>query len=171
MNYISSGKFVAVHGLKGILVFRHELGKKSGLQEVNAIFTEEGRKNMIPWFVEKAAVRSGNETYVKLEGINDRGAAGKLLQKEVWLTEPDFNKLADKSAPANLLGYLLLDKKEKLSEILEIIEQPHQLICRIELKGKEVLVPLNDAFLKKIDHKKREVIVDLPDGLIDVYLA
>jgi 16S rRNA processing protein RimM len=43
------------------------------------------------------------------------------------------------------------------------------LLCRIELSQKEVLIPLNESFLKKIDHKKKEVIVELPEGLIDIY--
>jgi 16S rRNA processing protein RimM len=40
----------------------------------------------------------------------------------------------------------------------------------IELNKKEVLIPINESFLKKIDHKKKEVVVELPEGLIDVYL-
>ena len=107
---------------------------------------------------------------MKLENINTREAAAKLSQKEVWLTEEDFKRLSAKSAPANLLGYTIINDKERLSEILEVIEQPHQLLCRLELKGKEVLIPINEMFLKKIDHKKKEVIVDLPEGLIEIYL-
>jgi 16S rRNA processing protein RimM len=99
---------------------------------------------------------------LKLETINTREAAAKLSQKEVWLAEEDFKKHAAKSAPANLLGYTIINDKERLSEILEVIEQPHQLLCRIELNQKEVLIPLNESFLKKIDHKKKEVIVELP---------
>jgi len=44
------------------------------------------------------------------------------------------------------------------------------MLCRIEINKKEVLIPINESFLKKIDHKKKEVIVELPEGLIDVYL-
>jgi 16S rRNA processing protein RimM len=51
-----------------------------------------------------------------------------------------------------------------------VIEQPHQLLCRLEIESKEVLIPLNEAFLQKIDHRKKQVIVELPDGLLDIYL-
>jgi 16S rRNA processing protein RimM len=169
MQYFKAGKLVAVHGLKGELIFKHELGKKTSLKELKAIFIEERKNSFLPWFIESAKAKSANEVVLKLETINTREAAAKLSQKEVWLAEEDFKKHAAKSAPANLLGYTIINDKERLSEILEVIEQPHQLLCRIELNQKEVLIPLNESFLKKIDHKKKEVIVELPEGLIDIY--
>ena len=170
MNYFKAGKLVAIHGLKGEFILKHTLGKKTSLKDLNAIFIEDRKDSFIPWFIESAKARSANEIVLKLETINTREAAAKLSQKEVWLTEEDFKKHSAKSAPANLLGYTIINAKERLSEILEVIEQPHQLLCRIELNEKEVLIPLNENFLKKIDHRKKEVIVELPDGLIDVYL-
>jgi len=35
--------------------------------------------------------------------------------------------------------------KRTLGIILEVVEQPHQLLCRLEIKGKEVLIPLNEG--------------------------
>jgi 16S rRNA processing protein RimM len=170
MNYYKAGKLVAVHGVKGELIFKHELGKKTSLKELKAIFIEDRKDSFLPWFIEWAKSRSVNEILLKLETINTREAAIKLAQKEVWLPEGEFKKHSAKTAPANLLGYTIINGKERLSEILEVIEQPHQLLCRIELSKKEVLIPINESFLKKIDHKKKEVIVELPDGLLDVYL-
>ena len=170
MNYFKAGKLVAVHGLKGELIFKHELGKRSSLKDVKAIFIEDKKDSFFPWFVQGTRIKTGSEIYLQLEGIDTREKAAKLSQKEIWLTEEDFKRLSAKSAPANLLGYTIINDKERLSEILEVIEQPHQLLCRIEINKKEVLIPINEMFLKKIDHKKKEVIVELPDGLLDVYL-
>ena len=170
MNYFKTGKLVAASGLKGELIFKHELGKKTSLKDLKTIFTEDKKDSFFPWFIESTKIKSENEIYLKLEGIDTREAAAKLFPKEVWLTETDFKKYAAKSAPASLLGYTIINGKEKLSEVLEIIEQPHQLLCRLEIKNKEVLIPVNESFLKKIDHKKKEVIVELPDGLLDIYL-
>ncbi|TMI66153.1 MAG: 16S rRNA processing protein RimM [Bacteroidetes bacterium] len=170
MQYFKAGKLVAVHGLKGELVLKHELGKKSSLKDVKAVFIEDRKDSFLPWFVESTKIKSENEIYIKLEGLETRETASKLTPKEVWLIEDDFKRLSAKSAPANLLGYTIINNKERLSEILEVIEQPHQLLCRMELNEKEVLIPLNESFLKKIDHRKKEVIVELPEGLLDIYL-
>lgn len=169
IQYYKAGKLVAVYGLKGELLLKHELGKKSSLKNVKTVFIEDKKDSFLPWFVESAKIKTDNETYIKLEGIDTREAAAKISQKEIWLTEEDFKRLSAKSTPANLLGYTIVNNKERLSEILEVIEQPHQLLCRIELNSKEVLIPINESFLKKIDHRKKEVVVELPQGLLDIY--
>nr|MBA3674377.1 16S rRNA processing protein RimM [Chitinophagaceae bacterium] len=95
--------------------------------------------------------------------------AHKLIQKEIWLLENDFKKFANKSAPISLLGFTMINEEEDLGEILEIIEQPHQVLCKILLNDKEALIPIHEEFLNKIDKKNRKVYVTLPDGLLDIY--
>jgi 16S rRNA processing protein RimM len=169
-EYFTIGKIVAAHGLKGEILFLHELGKKTSLKGLKAIFIEEKKNSFIPWFVESATIKSATEIYLKLEGINSREAAIKFIQKKLWIPEADHKKFAAKSIPANLLGYNIISNKEPLGEILEIIEQPHQLLCRLEIKGKEVLIPLHEESLEKIDHRQKQVLVILPEGLLDIYM-
>ena len=170
MQYFKTGKLVAVHGVKGELILKHELGKKTSLKDLKVVFIEDKKDSFFPFFIESTKIKSGNEILIKLESIDSREAAAKISQKEIWFTEEDFKKYAAKSAPASLLGYTIINNKERLSEILEVVEQPHQILCRIELKSKEVLIPINESFLIKIDHKKKEVVVDLPEGLLEIYL-
>jgi 16S rRNA processing protein RimM len=170
-EYFKIGKLVAVHGLHGELLLKHELGKKTSLKGLQAIFVEEKKNSYLPWFIESTKIKSDNEIYLKLEGINARETATKLTQKEIWLPEIEFKKFAAKTAPASLLGYTIINNDEPLGEILELIEQPHQLLCRLEIKGKEVLIPLHEETLQKVNHKKKEVLVELPDGLLEIYLT
>lgn len=170
MEYYKIGKLVAVHGLNGELVLNHELGKKTSLKGLQALFIEEKKSSFIPWFIESTKIKSEEEILLKLEGVDTREAAMKLTQKEIWLPETDVKKFAAKSSPVNLLGYTIINQKESLGEILEVIEQPHQLLCRLEIQSKEVLIPLHEEFLRKVDHKKKQVIVELPDGLLEIYL-
>lgn len=169
-EYYKMGKIVAAFGLKGELVLKHTLGKKSTLKGLTALFIEEKKQSFLPWFLESAKIKSDDEVYIKLEGIDTREAAMKIAQKEIWIPEADFKKLAAKSAPGSILGYTIINNKEPLSEILEVIEQPHQLLCRLEVNNKEVLIPLNEQTIDKIDHKKKQVHVVLPDGLLEIYL-
>ena len=170
IEYFKIGKLVAVYGLQGELLLKHQLGKKTSLKGLQAIFVEEKKNSFLPWFIEATKIKSENEIFLRLEGINTREAAIKLTQKEIWVPETDFKKFAAKSAPASLLGYTIINNNEPLGEILELIEQPHQLLCRLEIKGKEVLIPLHEETLKKVNHSKKEVLVELPDGLLEIYL-
>lgn len=170
VKYFKIGKLVAAHGLKGELILKHELGKKTSLKGLQAIFIEERKDSFLPWFIENTKLKNEQEVYLRLEGVVTREAAIKLTQKEVWLTEPDLKKFAAKSSPINLLGYKIVSDGKILGEILEVIEQAHQMLCRLEVNSKEVLIPLNEDTLQKVDHKKKEVIVNLPEGLLEIYL-
>ncbi|MEO8403595.1 MAG: ribosome maturation factor RimM [Chitinophagaceae bacterium] len=172
MEYFKIGKFVAVHGLSGELLLKHTLGKKTSLKGLPAFFIEDKKNSFLPWFIETASIKNEEEIYLKIDGIDSREAAMKqLAQREVWVTADEFKKFASKKAPSSLLGYTIINETEPLGEILEIIEQPHQLLCRLQIQGKEVLIPLHEDTLKKADHKKRQVIVQLPEGLLDIYLT
>ena len=168
-NYRNIGKLVAVFGLQGELVLLHRLGRKTSLKGLKTIFLEEKKDVMLPWFIESTRIKSEEEIFLKLEGLDTKETARKVVQKEVWLTEEDFEQFAGKSAPISLVGFQLWQGEENLGEILEVIEQPHQVLCKIDLNGKEALIPVHAATLEKVDKKKRQVFVVLPDGLLDVY--
>ena len=170
MEYFKIGRFVATFGLKGELLLKHNLGKKSSLKDIKAVFVEEKKESFIPWFVEATKIRNEEETYIKIEGIDIREQAFKLTQKDVWVTEEDFKKYSAKSSPINLLGFEIVEEGKSLGKVLEVIEQPHQVLCRIEINGKEAYIPLHEETIVKIDRKKNQVIVSLPPGLLEIYL-
>ncbi|MCU0375932.1 MAG: 16S rRNA processing protein RimM [Chitinophagaceae bacterium] len=167
---ISVGRLAGAFGLKGDFVLVHSLGKKTALAGLKVVFVEITKGAPIPYFLQSAKAKSNTETLIKLEGVDTREAALKLLQKNVWLTEVDFQQHVSAGAPLGLLGYTLMQGKKELGTIAEIIEQPHQVIATLFINNKEVLVPLNEATLKQINRKKKVVEVELPDGLLEVYL-
>ena len=169
-DYIHIGKIVAAFGVKGEIILTHSLGKKSSFTGVKALFVEEVKGSYIPYFVETAKAKDLVETIVKLEGVNTKESAARLNTKPVWLLDADFRKQAGKDAPISLLGYeLITDEDENLGPILEVIEQPHQVLLQVLLDGKEALIPIHEDSLEKVDTKNRKVYVNLPDGLLEIY--
>ena len=168
-NYINIGRLVASFGVQGDLILQHHLGKKTSLKGLEALFVEKVKDEMLPYFVQSAKIKSDTEIYLKLEGVNTKEAAQQLRQKDIWLTEEDFQKYAARTSKLTLLDYHVIHEGVDIGPILEIIEHPHQLLARIDLSGKEALIPLHEDSLQKIDKKKKEVHVVLPDGLLDVY--
>ncbi len=169
-EYFKIGKIVASFGLKGEVILKHNLGKKTSLKGLQTIFIEERKQGFLPWFIETTKIKNEEELYLKLQGIDVREQAISLTQKEIWIPENDFKKFSAKSSPINLLGYEVVENENILGTILEVIEQPHQLLCRIEVAEKEVLIPLHEGTIKKIDRRNNRIIVELPEGLLEIYL-
>jgi 16S rRNA processing protein RimM len=170
-SYRNIGKIVSGFGLKGEMILQHHLGKKLAVPKLKVIFLEQKKDELIPWFVENARKKTDDELYLKLEGIDSKEAASKFIRREVWMKEAEVQANTHKNNPISWVGYRVLDQGRDLGEILEVIEQPHQVLCRLEIKFKEVLIPINEQTLDKIDHKTKSLLLTLPDGLLEVYLG
>lgn len=169
-QYFSIGQIVATFGLNGEVVLKHNLGKKTSLKGLEVLFIEEAKDKFIPYFITAAKIKNEAEVYISVDGIANKEAAKKITAKKVWLRQDDFHRQAGKTAPISLIGYMMVDGKNELGNIEEVIEQPLQILCRLDIEGKEVLIPLHEETIRSIDHKKKRVVVELPEGLLEVYL-
>lgn len=171
-NYFNIGKLSAVYGTDGEFILKHSLGKRTALKDITAVFIEDRKNSFFPYFVQNARAKDTEHVYIKLEGIDTRESARNLLQKGIYLEEKDFKGLASSSAPLSLLGFQVTDKVHgPLGAIEEIIEMPLQVLARVMYREKEMLLPINEQTLVKIDQKQQTVQLDLPEGLLDIYLG
>ncbi|MBV7532622.1 ribosome maturation factor RimM [Chitinophaga sp. sic0106] len=169
-NYFSIGKLVSAHGLQGEILVKHSLGKRSTLKGVEAVFLEERKNSFIPYFIKEVKAKGVDQFYLKLEGIDSKEAAQKLLPGQIYLQEADFKEQADSSSPLALLGFTVEDAHHgTLGVVEEVIEMPMQVLVKVQIKGKEALLPINDQSLVKMDKKSQIVHVDLPEGLVELY--
>ena len=168
-QYFKIGKLAATFGVQGQLVLEHSLGKKTSLKGLETIFVEDKKDTFLPYFISSAKIKNDKEVYISLEGIQSKEGAHFLIKKEVWLSEDDFKRFAAVAAPISFLGFMIIHNKEELGEVIEVIEQPHQVLCAILINDKEVLIPIHENSLEKIDKKGRKLYVNLPDGLLEIY--
>ena len=169
--YLKLGKILSAHGLTGELLLEHTLGKASSLKKVEVLFIEDYKKALLPYFVTSSRKKTADAVFISLEGINSRERAQQLVSRAVWIPEELYHQLASKNAPANLLGYQIVENDKEIGLITEVIEQPQQLVCKVFIQEQEVLIPLHEDTLLSIDHAAKKVIVQLPDGLLDIYLS
>jgi 16S rRNA processing protein RimM len=169
-SYRNIGKIVSAFGLKGDLIVLHHLGKKLAVTKIKVVFLELKKGELLPYFVSFAKKKGNEELMLKLEGIDTKEAVSRFLRHDVWLREEEVQLHTQKDNPIGWVGYHIIDQGRDLGPILEIIEQPHQILCRLAIDNKEVLIPIHDNTLEKVDHKTRSVLLTLPDGLLEVYL-
>jgi len=170
-SYLKLGKIVSAHGLTGELLLEHTLGKATSLKNVDVLFIEDHKKALLPYFISTSRKKTTNAVFIMLEGVNSRERAQQLVSRAVWIPEERYHQLASKNAPANLLGYQIVENGKEIGAITEVIEQPQQLLCKVFIQEQEALIPLLEDTLLSIDHAAKKVIVRLPDGLLDIYLS
>jgi 16S rRNA processing protein RimM len=124
----------------------------------------------VPFMVEKSEEK--NDTLiVKFEDINSEQDAKKLVQKDLYAIKGRNGKRKEAMSWKDLKGYLAVDNSYgTISIIDDVTEYPMQMIARCLVNGKEVLFPLNEDVIEEIDDDARTITLNLPDGLLDVYL-
>ncbi len=109
--------------------------------------------------------------YLKIEEIDDRDAAELLRNKEIYVDRKDAPKLPDgRHYIEDLLGCSMYDTDGNLLGILEnIMQNGANDVYVIKNKNGEILVPVLKSVIKKIDIKKKEIVL-LKERLEEVAL-
>ena len=164
------GSILKPKGLKGEL---HIYVDFDGIEAVkfNTVFIETAGK-LVPYFVASIKYLQKNAAYLFLEDVDTIEKAATLAKKDIYLP----NKLKPKKKEAeftlfDLVGFTAIDDYEgELGKITDVQEYPQQILATVTYKNCEVLFPLNEEIIKGIDVVREIVRVDLPEGLLDIYL-
>ncbi len=170
-NIISIGFTKKPHGLKGEIKLHIEEKYVEDVMNAELLILDiKGKKT--PFFVED--VRFGNAIIAKFEEVNSPEGAAAIASKEIFLRESDLipeeeREIEIEKIPfEQCVGYTLFDFGEKIGIIEDVIEFPQQLMATINIDNREVLVPLNEHFVKKCDDVQREIYLELPEGILDL---
>jgi 16S rRNA processing protein RimM len=58
----------------------------------------------------------------------------------------------------------------EIGQIETVLEYPNQNVFQVFKDKKEILIPIRDEIIKKVDRKKKTITILAPEGLIDLYL-
>ena len=165
------GRVAKTHGIKGEVTIKLDVDDPSDYLDMKYFFLEIN-KVLTPFFVEKI-VSSGDKFFVTIQDVKTVEAASALTGKEVWLPLEMLPKLSGKQFYYHeVKGFLVVDaEKGELGPIQEILEYPTQAIIQVFKDKKEILIPILDQVIQKVDRKSKKLYIKAPEGLIDMYLS
>jgi 16S rRNA processing protein RimM len=169
-NLTSIGRINKVSGFKGEVSCLVTLAHPEKLLKHKFLFVLiEGLP--VPFLVQSIEFK-GDDLIVKFEDVDNEIQAKKLSQKELFAEKIRATKKNEIITWNDLTGYKVIDENHgELGTIEEVLEYPMQMIARCTFKEQEIMFPLNDDIVIEIDDAKNIVHVDLPEGLLDVYLS
>ncbi len=163
------GYITKTRGLKGEVQVYFEFNEYEQL-ELETVYIDIDSK-LIPFFVDSYKLQSNQTGYVFFEDVDHIDAAQKLVKKSLYL--PNTQKPErdpDEFLYTDLIGYTVHDTKlGELGSISEVNEYPQQFIAVMPYKFRQVMFPLNEAILLEINEEEGTVLVELPEGLIEIY--
>lgn len=126
---------------------------------------------LVPYIVESIKIQ-GNKGVVKLEAVQSHQEAMKFKGVEIYLPDTLLPQLHDGQFYYHeLIGLQVMDEKlGMLGTITAYYDLPNNDLLAMEYLGKEILIPLNDAIVRKVNLATHQLVTALPDGLLDIYL-
>jgi 16S rRNA processing protein RimM len=170
-NCFQLGYIAKTHGVQGEVTFVLDVDNPEDYDQLESVFIELNGK-LVPFFITNFQLQR-EKAIVKLEDVNSFESADKLVGKTLHLPLTQLPELEeDQFYYHDIIGYLIIDKeKGALGTIANVYELPHQDLIAMTYQNKEVLIPITDEIVTKVIHKKQELYVELPDGLLEIYLT
>jgi len=165
------GKIVTKYSFKGELVIKLDTDEPELYQHLDAVFIEL-KSNLVPFFIERSLLQKGNQLRVKFEDIDSEPDANSLLKKEVYLPLELLPKLeGNKFYYHEVIGFQLEDLNYgSVGIITGINDATAQPLFEVKKDEIEILIPMIDTFIKKVDRKNKTIHIEAPEGLIEMYL-
>ncbi len=166
------GLFLKTHGINGHLVLKLSIFKEDEIEKGEAVFVEiDGIP--VPFFISDFRFLSDDSAVIQLDEIFSSKQASEFVNCLVFIRKQSDNRAHEDNNDRSfrLKGFLVKDENFGKSGILqEIIEYPENPVMRIDLNGKEILVPFHENIIRNIDYASRVIEISAPEGLFDLYL-
>jgi 16S rRNA processing protein RimM len=137
---------------------------------LESVFVELNN-TLVPFFIKKIQLR-GSTAVVSIEGIDTIEKAEEIIKSGLYLPLSFLPPLKGKKFYFHEMpGYTVVDKTYGEIGIIEkILDFPQQAIFQIKKGENEILIPAKEEFIIRINRDTKQVELDAPEGLIDIYI-
>jgi 16S rRNA processing protein RimM len=164
------GTFIKKVGTDGRLLLQLETDNPKAYTKTESIFVEIN-KRLVPFFVQSFRLQPSNTAHVLLEDIGNNEEAEMLIGSDVYLPLEQLPKLTGKKFYYHeIIDYEVFDLVSNLSigKITDVLENGASDLFQIIENGNEILIPIIDDFIEKIDREKSIIYMQLPEGLVEI---
>ena len=165
------GKIVSKFSFKGEVLVKLETDDPEIYEEMESVFVEYNN-NLVPFFIERCKLHKSELLRVKFEDVDSEEDADDLMKSTLYLPLDLLPELDENQFYFHdIIGYQVEDlKKGPIGTITAINDMTSQALFEIDFDGDQILIPIIDSFIHKLDKEQKLLIVDAPEGLIDLYL-
>ncbi len=162
-SFVTIGYITKTHGFDGAVAVRVSAGAQEPKINEPVFIAIDGIP--VPFFVRESHYQGGDTMILAFDDY-------ETPESVLMLKGCEVRREADKGAPESYLtieGYIVSDiNSEFTGEIVSVVEQPHQILATVMAGGRELLIPLHSDLIVSINHRKKKIVLSLPDGLTDL---
>ena len=166
------GKVARKFSFKGEVLVFLDTDEPELYQNLESVFVELN-KTLVPFFIEIGAIHKDKFLRVRFEDVDSEADADTIMNCDVYLPLSMLPKLeGNKFYYHEIIDFDVEDLRlGRIGKMVRVNDSNAQPLFEINKGGTEILVPMIDAFIIKIDRANKKVILDTPVGLVDLYLS
>lgn len=166
------GKIVSKYSYKGEVLVKLDTDEPEIYENMESVFVSI-RNNLVPFFIDKCRLHKSALLRIDFEEVKDEAAADRIMGAELYLPLNLLPKLeGDKFYFHEVIGFTIMDAAHgDIGRITGVNDTTSQALFEVEKEGKQLLIPMTDEILGKVDREHKTIHVTTPDGLVALYLG
>jgi 16S rRNA processing protein RimM len=165
------GKIAKKFSFKGEVLMYLDTDEPDLYENLESVFVEKN-KDLVPFFIEKSSIHKNTFLRIKFEDIDTEEDADQVMGCAVYLPLTMLPKLeGNKFYYHEIVGFETIDQRLGVIGTMQgVNDRNAQPIFEILNGDKEILVPMVDHFIVKVDRENKQITLNTPPGLVDLYL-
>ena len=170
-NCFLLGKITKPYSFKGEVVLWMDVDDSAPYEGVDTLWLPQ-QDILVPYAVESLR-RNKDRFVVRLADVTTEAAAKQLSGKDVWLPLAEMAPMEDgKFYFHEVQGWSAIDRStgEAVATIVHVVDQGAYPMLEVEFdNGNQGFIPLPDHVKIDVKRLEQQLVLDLPEGLLDVY--
>lgn len=159
------GKFLKPHGTKGEISLQSD---GFTLDESCDFVACDIDGILVPFFIEEMRTKNHDTMIVKIERMESADEVRFLTNRGAYIPR-EWVEESEELSWSYFHGFTAVDDKAGvIGTITDIDDSTINTLFVIEKNGEEILIPAQEEFITGMDHKKREIRFNLPEGLVSL---
>ncbi len=153
------------HGVKGEITFMFTDDVFDRTDSDCLVLAVDGI--FVPFFIEEYRFRSEETALVKFEGVDTQEKASALTNTEVYFLRRLADDVEEHLSWAAIVGYTVADSRsgKTVGRIAAVDDTTVNTLFELE---DGTLIPAQDDLIRDVDTSRQTIVMDLPDGLLDI---
>ncbi len=164
------GTIIRKVGTDGRVSVKLDTDNPKHYQKTESVFVEIHGK-LVPFFIQSIRLMPDGSAQVKFEDVDSEEQTKMLNGCHVYLPLDKLPALkGNKFYYHEIIGFSVWDLtlSQNAGVIVDVLENSPNDLFQLDLDGQEVLIPIADIWLKKVDRELKRIEMELPEGLIEV---
>lgn len=169
-EYYFLGKITKPHGYEGKVSVYFDTDEPEMYADLKVVFLNINN-SPVPYFITYLNINN-NKAIVQFQDVDNFEKADFLSKKDMYLPLSTLPVLTgNKFYYHEIENFTVVDEKFGVVGIVKVVlDYTNQAVMQIFNGEKEILVPINSHIILKVDREKKEIAIQAPDGLIEMYL-